>query len=210
MKTTVSITEKISHERFGSFGAGVSFELEIDQEALQSRPADVLAQLRYAADLCRTAVTRELELTRQKAEAGQPPDRDAGDDYYEPGDDVAPGDRGYREPPPEHSRRPPDRQPPDRRPPPRDRSGYGRPGPADDPPTTGRQFAGWIAKQDADMHQRVRDLIRAWSLPSRYLDWGGADVQAVYHELTGVPDSGRGWPAAGPARNNGSYPRNGR
>jgi hypothetical protein len=208
MKTVVNISEKISHQPFGSFGASCSFELEIDQAALQSRPDDVLAQIRFAADLCRAAVTRELELTRQKAGALEPPEpraaRDAGDDFDDQ-DDVAPGDRGYREP----SRRGPERdrghdRGPDRRPERRDRSEYRRGGSDDGPePANGKQFAGWLSKQDDDTKDRVRDLMRSWDLPGRYLSWRPDDVRAVYHELTGVPDSGRSWPGSGGGRNNG-------
>jgi hypothetical protein len=189
MKLTVGVSRKIGQANYGSEGASCGLEIELDQSTLD-QPAALAERIRAAYQIVQSAVEDQLE------RGSEPP-------VHEIDDTLAPGDRGYREPP-EHSRRPPDRQPPDRRPPPqRDRSGYGRPGPADDPPTTGRQFAGWIAKQDADMHQRVRDLIRAWNLPSRYLDFHPDDVRAVFHELTGVPDSGRSWPAAGPARNNG-------
>jgi hypothetical protein len=195
MKLTVGVSRKIGQANYGSEGASCSLEIELDQSTLD-QPAALADRIRGAYQIVQQAVEDQLE------RASEPP-------VHEIDETLAPGDRGYR-PPQEQYRQPPDRRPPDRRPPqPRDRPGYRQGGPADDPPTTGRQFAGWIAKQDADTHQRVRDLIRAWGLPSRYLDWGGADVQAVYHELTGVPDSGRSWPAAGPARNNG-YPRNGR
>jgi hypothetical protein len=181
MKLIIGVNRKVS-ANFASDGASCGLELEVDQ-ALLDQPSVLADKIRGAFGIAESAVEDQLQRG-----ADPPP--------IEIDDTLRPGDRGYTAP----------AAPPRQAPPQRDRAAYGRP-PADDPPTTGRQFAGWLTKQGPDCHQRVRDLIRAWNLPGRYVTWHDDDVRAVVHELLSNPTQEQIWPGASNAAGRNGYHR---
>lgn len=218
MKATININQKIGQPNYGSFGASCSFEIDIDQAALEKSPDTILAHCRLLADLARVAVERELDLQRRKAA----PAREPGEDDAE---DLRPGDPAYeRARPPQPAARPPARQPysqqdwerdqPDQRPyqggqPPWQRQGSPPPPRGDQrsgPPKNGRQFLGWLGKQDPALKHQASQIAKAWNLPSMMRDWPDDAALAMYQELTRRPQHQPAW---GGVQNGNGYHSNG-
>ncbi len=225
MKINVNLNQKIGQPNFGSFGAGVSIELEIDQAQL-AKPDDVLAQIRFAGDLARAAVERELHVQRVNTTARErlaAPREPGADD--EPADDVRPGDSAYDRAKPEPRRD--DREPRDNRRENRywdggpngdadqdrdehrarsssrgrsdDRRGGGG-GRDDRIPRSGKQLYGWA--NDRDEVKWFIGFGKVRGFPPRMNDWNEDDVADAMNEY---------WAKRGPtsrAASNGDARRN--
>jgi hypothetical protein len=205
VKININVNSKIGQPNFGSFGAGCSIELDIDQAALK-QPDDVLAQIRFAGDLARAAVERELDLQRKHGQS-QAPAREPGDDD-QPDDDLRPGDPAYDRARPDRGRRESDtqdrrdnrddrrqayresyqdddrgrsedRRDDDRRPARRDdrpRSG----GRDDELPRNGKAL--WAFAKDNGAVEYFNRLGKKRGWPFKFTDWHPDDVQDAVHE----------------------------
>ena len=152
MKVAINLSEKIQDKPFGSFGAACTIELDIDQDML-ARPADVLAQIRFAADVARAAVDRELDLQRRKTPASAPaPEREP---------DARPSSRNYGR----------DYRGDDRR----------RPATDDQTPRTGRQLFGFAKDRDAIAWFTSWGKHRRY--PARLNDWNEDEVSEAVREF---------------------------
>ena len=226
MKATININQKIGQPNFGSFGASCSFEIDIDQAALEKSPDTILAHCRLLADLARVAVERELDLQRRKSAV---PAREPGEDDDQ---DLRPGDPAYersRQPAPApQQRQQPSRQPynqqdwerdqPDQRPygggpPPWQQQGAPAQQPQNNggrtqsgPPQNGRQFLGWLGKQDQSVKHRASKIAKSWNLPSMMKDWPDDAALAIYRELTNQQQPAPAW---GGQQNGNGYHSNG-
>ena len=60
---------------------------------------------------------------------------------------------------------------------------------SDGPPRNGRQFLGWLGKQDRDVKDRAGRMAKNWNLPSLMKEWTDEEAMDMYHELTAKQES---------------------
>ena len=205
MKVTVNINEKIGQPNYGSYGAVCTLELDVDQ-ALINNPDALLGQLRLATRICEAHVSQELD--RRRTVTAPAPAREAGSDDEAQGEDLRPGDRGYREPArdarrsddgrSEERRRddrdersaayqrdyPDEDRPADRRP--SERGGDRRSGDnglEGTMPRNGRQLAKWLQSQPRETEAHVKRIMKAQDYGWKYIDLYDDDVDFIVREL---------------------------
>jgi hypothetical protein len=220
MKIVVNINQKIGQPNYGSFGAGCSFEMDVEQALLEKDPQLILAHCKLLGDLARAGVERELDLQRRHV---TPADPARADDSFETDD----GPETRQRPARGRDNRPPDNRSEDRRredfedrqrgyreyvneaPPRDDRPARYEDGGSrsdrrggDGPPRNARQFLGWLGRQDRDVQDRVKRQAKAWGLPSMMKEWSDTEAGDMYHEITSKRESA--------SHRNGSANGNGR
>jgi hypothetical protein len=204
VKTTISLNRKIpaGAPHGGDLLIHCACEVDVDM----SHP-DLAGQIDRAGELCRVAIEQQIDLERKR----NPINRQPGDDP--PDDDTRPGDPAYErqqrgQPQPQRQAAPQqdwrdDGRGPDRRRDDREdasaryRQDYPDPAPREErprqsggggsqgAPRNARQFLGWLGKQDERVKDQVKDLLKAWNLPSMMRDWSDDDAVAMYTEVTG-------------------------
>lgn len=151
----------------------------VDSDVVKGNPQEAVTWLKRLRDICCAVVEPPVPATDRRQDDG-----DVSNDQA--GEDLRPGDRGYREPAddrPRVYRDEPDGA--DRRPEPRDRDdsrGNGT-------PQNGRQFAAWINKQPREVEDRAKRLMKAWKLGWKYTELREDEVIDIVRELREKPES---------------------